>query len=100
MCSREAKSHKLTVVRSSDGKFCLVSGVQHAMLTFVQEHREALYREISEGVGLDRPTVTTYAGRMEKAKLVRRSRLKINGIQYATLTLEPGVVLNLDVVRI
>lgn len=91
---------KLTVVQNPNGNPCIVSATQYAMLLFVQEHPGAMYTEVSDHVGFDVPSVTTYASRLEKAGLIERTIVRIDRRNRVQLTIPEGVLLDFDVIRV
>jgi len=92
--------HRLSVVVASDGAAVIVSGAQLSMLQFVREHPGALYEEIAEHIGFDRASVNTYASRLDRAKLVRRKSVKVEGRIRAAVHLARGVNLNVRVRKV
>lgn len=91
---------KLTVVQNANGNPCIVSTTQFRMIRFVQEHPGALYSEVADHVEFDRPSITTYASRLEKAGLMERTSVRIDGRMRVTLTVPEGVVTDFDVIKV
>lgn len=91
---------RLTVVQTADGRPCIVSDAQHRMLRFVSAHPGAMYDEVAEHIGFDRPSVNTYASRLEKAGLLNRELRRIDRRNRVTLTVPDGACLDFDVARV
>lgn len=91
---------KLTVVQNAEGKPCIVSSVMHAMLAFIQAHPEAMYEEIADHVGFNRPSTNTYCSRMEKANLIQRKTIKVDGRTRVVVSLCDGVCIDFDVIKV
>lgn len=91
---------KLTVVQTADGKPCIVPQAMHAMLKFISDHPGATYDEIGAHVDWDRPSVNTYASRMEKARLIHRQKRVVDGRVRAQTYLQQGVCLDFEVVTV
>lgn len=94
------KTHRHTVVQTHDGRPCIVTQNHFMMLDYVRNHPGAMYEEVASHVGYDKASVNTYASLMEKAGLLMRTRVHIDGRMRVQLTLEPGVVLDFDIVRL
>lgn len=82
---------RYTLALTKAGKFILLPASCQAMLEFIDAHPGAMYDEISEHLGIDVPTLTTYASRMANEHLLVRTPTKIDGRIRTTLTLAPGI---------
>lgn len=92
--------NKRTVVQTADGRPCIVSMQQKNILTFVQQHPGAMYNEVADHIGFDIPSVNTYASRLEKADLLTREHIRIDGRIRVMLKINSGVQLEFDVVTV
>lgn len=89
-----------TVVQTADGRPCIVTNAQFKLLDFVRKHPGAMYNEVANHVGFDRPTVNTYASLMEKVGLILRKHSRMDGRVRVMLEIHEGVCLDFDVARL
>jgi DNA-binding MarR family transcriptional regulator len=88
---------KVVIVQNGASSLCVISTAQHQMLVFIRDHPGALYDEVAEHIGFNRPSTTTYASRLEKIGLIFREQEKIDGKWRTLLYLQENVQLHLKV---
>ncbi len=87
------------LVVNSQKKLCLVYDSHLMMLNFILAHPDCTYEELCSHTGIPAKTAYVYASQLDKLQLIYRTPSQDENKQLMLLSLRPGVVLHVPLLR-